>query len=160
MPWVKQELCNGCGVCIDECPVGAMKMETDDCAAIEAAECIRCGQCHDVCPQDAVRHDSELVPREIAANLQWVRDLLVHFREPAEQAAFMDRMVRFFNKQKKVSEETIAFIKAAGDDPANGIENAIRALFEQANQTARTRRHQRQRGYGQDLYRCFVRFTR
>jgi hypothetical protein len=41
-------------------------------------------------------------------------------------------MVRFFNKQKRVSEETIAFIKAAGDEPADGIGNAIHALSVQA----------------------------
>ena len=132
MPWVKQELCTGCGACIEECPVGAVKMETKDQAAIDETKCIRCGVCHDVCPQDAVRHDSERIPQEIATNLAWVRGMLVHFTEPSEQSAFLERMVRFFNRQKRVSEETIALIEAAGDEPADRIGNAICALSVQA----------------------------
>ncbi len=128
MPWVKQELCVGCGVCIDECPVGAIRLDGSDVAAIDEAQCIRCGRCHDVCPQDAVRHDGERIPQEVAANLEWVRGLLDHFQEPSERAAFMGRMVRFFNKQKKVTERTLAAIQAAGDDPANGMDAAIRSL--------------------------------
>ena len=127
MPWVNQELCNGCGICIEECPVGAMSQE-GDIAVINESECIRCGRCHDVCPQEAVRHDSERIPEEVAANLQWVRKLLGHFREPQERAAFMQRMIRLFNKQKKVSQQTIDLIKAAEDDPAESIDAAIRDL--------------------------------
>lgn len=128
MPWVKQDLCVGCGVCVEECPVGAVQLEGGGPAAINEAECIRCGRCHDVCPEDAVRHDSERIPQEIGANLQWVRRLLRHFEEPPERAAFIGRMVRFFNKQKKVTEQTLAAIKAAGDNPARGIDAAIQAL--------------------------------
>jgi ferredoxin len=128
MPWVNQELCDGCGVCVDECPVGAIRQNDGAAAAIDEAECIRCGRCHDVCPQEAVRHDSERIPQEVAANLEWVRGLLRHFQEPSERAAFMDRMVRFFNKQKKVTERTLAAIQAAGDDPASGMDAAIRSL--------------------------------
>jgi len=127
MPWVNQEMCDGCGICVDECPVGAMRMN-GGAAAIDEAECIRCGRCHDVCPQDAVRHDSERIPQEVAANLEWVRGLLDHFQEPSERAAFMDRMARFFNKEKKVNERTLAAIQAAGDDPADGLDAAIRSL--------------------------------
>lgn len=128
MPWVNQKLCDGCGVCIDECPVGAVRLNGGGAAAIDEAECIRCGRCHDVCPRDAVRHDSERIPQEVAANLEWVRGLLDHFQEPSERAAFMGRMVRFFNKQKKVTERTLAAIQAAGNDPVNGMDAAIRSL--------------------------------
>lgn len=127
MPWVDQDLCEGCGVCIDECPVGAIGLG-GGAAAIDDAECIRCGRCHDVCPQDAVRHDSEKIPQDVAANLEWVRGLLDHFQEPSERAAFMARMVRFFNKQKKVSERTLAAITAVEDKPAEGIDAAIGQL--------------------------------
>lgn len=27
MPWVNEETCTGCGVCVDECPVGAMTIQ-------------------------------------------------------------------------------------------------------------------------------------
>ncbi|MFO7956562.1 MAG: 4Fe-4S binding protein, partial [Candidatus Brocadiia bacterium] len=63
MPWVSEEMCVGCGVCVEECPVDAIAM-VDDVARINEEECIRCGHCHDVCPQEAVRHDSERIPQE------------------------------------------------------------------------------------------------
>ncbi len=128
MPWVNQELCESCGVCVEECPVGAIRLVDDGPAAIDEASCIRCGRCHDACPHDAVRHDGERIPREVAANLEWVRGLLDHFEEPSERAAFMDRMARFFKKQKKVTEQTLAAIQAAGADPANAISAAVRSL--------------------------------
>ena len=70
MPWVKQEMCTGCSICVDECPVGAMSV-SDGKASIDEKNCMRCGRCHDVCPEEAVRHDSERIPQEIEANLPW-----------------------------------------------------------------------------------------
>ena len=128
MPWVNHEMCSGCGVCVEECPVEAMSIGDSGYADINEDDCIRCGKCHEVCPQEAVRHDGERIPQEVADNLRWVRKLLGHFREPAEQAAFMQRMMRFFNKQKKVNEKTIDAIKAAKDDPVESIDEAIRGL--------------------------------
>ena len=130
MPWIKQEMCTGCRLCIEECPVEAIELNSDGFAEIDEAECIRCGQCHDVCPQDAVRHDGERIGQEVAENLRWVRRLLGHFHEPKEQSAFMGRMVRFFNKQQKVSERTLAAITVAKNDPARSIDVAIRDLSE------------------------------
>ena len=128
MPWVKQEMCTGCGVCVSQCPVGAMELTDDGFAEIDEAECIRCGRCHDVCPQEAVRHDGERIPQEVAENLRWVRKLLGHFQDSQDQSAFMQRMVRFFNKRKKVSERTLAVITAAKGNPTEGIDAAIGEL--------------------------------
>lgn len=107
MPWVNQEMCTGCGTCVEECPVGAMALTDDDVAQIDEDQCIRCGICHDVCPEEAVRHDSERIPQEVEANLQWVRDLMGHCKTDEEKEALVDRMVRYFNKERKVAEQTI-----------------------------------------------------
>jgi len=128
MPWIKNEMCTGCGICVKECPVDAIAIVPNGFAEINEDECIRCGRCHDVCPQQAVRHDSERIPQEVAENLRWVRKLLGHFDLPEEQAAFMERMVRFFNKQKKVSEQTLTAISTAKDNPATGMDVAISNL--------------------------------
>ena len=128
MPWVNQSLCTGCGVCIAECPVQAIRQDDTARAVIDEAECIRCGRCHDVCPEEAVRHDSERIPQEVAENLRWVRKLLEHFQDEEEQSAFMQRMGRFFNKEKKVCERTLAAIMAAEDTPVDGIDAAIGQL--------------------------------
>ena len=128
MPWIKQDMCTSCSLCVNECPVGAIELNVDGFAEIDEGECVRCGRCHDVCPQEAVRHDGERIPQEVAENLRWVRKLLRHFQDPQEQSAFMQRMVRFFNKQKKVSERTLAAIAAAEDKPAEGLDAAIGQL--------------------------------
>jgi len=129
MPWVNRELCEGCGVCVDECPVDAIRLDDDAIAVIDEAACIRCGRCHDVCPHDAVRHDSERVPREVAANLQWVRGLLGHFDDASQRADFMDRIARFYRKERKVVEQTLSVVEGAGDDPAGALDAAIGPLL-------------------------------
>jgi ferredoxin len=48
-------------------------------AVIDERACIRCGTCHDVCPHEAVRHDSERIPEDVAANVEWTQNLLRHF---------------------------------------------------------------------------------
>jgi ferredoxin len=106
MAWVKEEMCTGCGVCMDECPVGAISVG-DGKARIDEGNCIRCGRCHDVCPEDAVRHDSERIPDEIRANLQWTRELLRHYDTDDGKRRLIERMKRYFAKQKKVAEQTI-----------------------------------------------------
>ncbi len=107
MPWVKQEMCTGCGICVDECPVDAMSVSEGK-ASIDEENCIRCGRCHDVCPQEAVRHDSERIPQEIEANLQWTRRLLRHFDSAEEKRGLIERMKRYFMKERKVAEQSIA----------------------------------------------------
>jgi uncharacterized Fe-S center protein len=114
MPWVNEEMCVGCGVCVDECCAGAISMK-EDVAAIDDDKCIRCGVCHDVCAEDAVRHDGERIPQEVASNLDWVRGILNHdhYSESREkQKDLLERMKRYFNKNRKVAEKTIEKLDA------------------------------------------------
>ncbi len=109
MPWINKELCTGCQTCIDECSVGAISME-EEIAFIKENECIRCGVCHDVCPEDAVRHDGERIPEEVQSNLAWAKKLLTHeyyFNDKTKQKQLIERLQRFFTKNKKVAEKTI-----------------------------------------------------
>ena len=116
MPWVNEDLCVGCSVCVDDCPVGAITLKDDQKAIINEDECIRCGRCHDVCPQEAVRHDSERIPKEVEANVEKAKGLLKHFETPEEQQAFLERMVRYFKKQQKVAGLTVDKITAIKAD--------------------------------------------
>jgi len=107
MPWVNQELCIGCGICVDECPVEAITQEESQKAVIHDDLCIRCGKCHDVYPQEAVRHDSEKIPEEVAANIEKTENLLKHYGPPNERLQFIERMIRYYNKEQKVASLTI-----------------------------------------------------
>jgi ferredoxin len=116
MPWVNEDMCVGCGVCVDDCPAGAITLKDDQKAIINEDECIRCGRCHDVCPKEAVRHDSERIPKEVEANIEKTKGLLKHFETPQEQQAFLERMVRYFKKQQKVASLTMDKITAIKAD--------------------------------------------
>jgi len=106
MPWIDGEKCIGCGICIDECPVDTIVLE-DEKAEILMDGCIRCGRCHDICPQDAVRHDSELVPMEIEANVERVKRALSRFDDEKERQESLVRFIKTFKRQIKVAEKTI-----------------------------------------------------
>ena len=115
MPWVNEELCTGCGTCIEECPVQAISV-VDETARIAEENCIRCGRCHEVCPEEAVRHDGERIPQEIEENLEWTRRLMQHCDTPDERQGLIERMRRYFGKERKVAEQTIERLDALEQD--------------------------------------------
>ena len=115
MPWVNEEMCLGCGVCVEQCPVEAIFM-VEEIARINEKQCIRCGRCHDTCPVEAVRHDSERIPQEIDANLEWTRALLEHFRTAKEKRELIERMKRYFAKEIKVAEQTIERLEYVSEE--------------------------------------------
>jgi ferredoxin len=55
---VKEDLCAGCGLCVESCPRWAISVESGQ-ARINQARCNGCGTCLNVCPQGAI---VELVP--------------------------------------------------------------------------------------------------
>ena len=58
---IDQELCVGCGSCVERCPVDAITL--DDIATVNREMCIGCGLCAGVCPEEAItlhlREDEE-----------------------------------------------------------------------------------------------------
>lgn len=51
---IAQDLCSGCGTCLDRCQMEAVKLTTDDVAAIDRDRCIGCGLCVTTCPEEAI----------------------------------------------------------------------------------------------------------
>ena len=49
---VNKKKCTGCGVCIEVCPVNAIKLQEDK--AIISDECVECGACVNECPNEVI----------------------------------------------------------------------------------------------------------
>jgi NAD-dependent dihydropyrimidine dehydrogenase PreA subunit len=62
---VDPELCEGCGVCVEACPNGAITLQANI-AAIDRQRCTECEACVDVCPTGALAGE-ELLPAPVAA---------------------------------------------------------------------------------------------
>ena len=110
MPWVDEEKCTGCNVCVEKCPVDAILMENEK-AKINMEECIRCGTCHSVCIQEAVRHDSEKIPESIKDNIEKTKRFMElcakYLGDIKEKNKCLQRMIKYFNKEKLVAEKTL-----------------------------------------------------
>lgn len=50
---VNQETCNGCGECVQACPLDAIKIENEK-AVVDPDVCGDCGACVDVCPTQSI----------------------------------------------------------------------------------------------------------
>jgi Fe-S-cluster-containing hydrogenase component 2 len=49
---VNNDLCTGCGICLDVCPMEAIQMKNDK--AFVSEDCSECGVCVDECPNGAL----------------------------------------------------------------------------------------------------------
>ncbi len=58
--------CTGCGDCVKNCPVEAIKLK-DGLAVIDNEECLDCGACIDECPTEAIVHKKDLPAAEAEA---------------------------------------------------------------------------------------------
>lgn len=51
---IDPDLCSGCGTCIENCPVDAIKLNDSVIAEVNAEYCIGCGVCAHFCPENAI----------------------------------------------------------------------------------------------------------
>lgn len=56
---IDRQKCNGCGICVDICPTGAITVQ-DNIAVVEYDLCEDCQVCMDACPQDAILRQEQI----------------------------------------------------------------------------------------------------
>lgn len=56
-PVIDYEICTGCGVCEDSCPLDVLYMDdaTNEPVVKYPDECWHCGSCRQDCPQESIR---------------------------------------------------------------------------------------------------------
>ena len=51
---VNEELCTGCGTCVDNCPAGVYELKGEKAVPVNEDACIGCRLCESQCPQGAI----------------------------------------------------------------------------------------------------------
>lgn len=81
-PAVDRAGCVGCGICIENCAHGAIKMDEGK-AAIDTSKCVGCGRCVGACPEKTIHfmndQANEILVKKIAEYAQAVLDGRPHF---------------------------------------------------------------------------------
>lgn len=108
MAWISVEDCDGCWICVDECPIHTILMKDEE-AEIIMDGWIRCGICHDICPQDAVKHDREKIDENIDLNVERAKESMElcakYLGNEKEKIKCLNRMIKHFNFQKIIAEK-------------------------------------------------------
>jgi NAD-dependent dihydropyrimidine dehydrogenase PreA subunit len=53
-PVVDEEKCQGCGECVDVCPVEVFELQGEKSVPVNAEECLGCESCIEVCEPGAI----------------------------------------------------------------------------------------------------------
>jgi len=75
--FVDEDICSGCGTCIEVCPYSAIRKNENDIVEVIVAACKGCGCCGATCPEDAImmsHYTDEQLLAEAKAALQEVMD--------------------------------------------------------------------------------------
>ncbi|NVM43696.1 MAG: electron transfer flavoprotein subunit alpha, partial [Candidatus Lokiarchaeota archaeon] len=85
---IDDELCTGCGNCIDSCPFGAIELEDDKAKILP--NCTLCGACVEICPVEAIKLDRDEYAAEKMDISQfkgvWV--IAEHYKKKIHNVAF------------------------------------------------------------------------
>ena len=65
---IRKDLCRGCGLCVQNCPVGAIDIRWDQ-AVIDQSKCNQCRICLDVCPQGAIMELRPIAKAELRSTV-------------------------------------------------------------------------------------------
>jgi len=53
---VDENACNGCGLCVKDCPMQVYELRDAVPVPVRVASCMGCLSCHEICPAQALEH--------------------------------------------------------------------------------------------------------
>lgn len=101
---VDKDLCIGCALCKNDCPVNNIKIEEKK-AVIKSQDCIKCGHCEAICPKNAVtltgfneetmdiKKPSTLNPKELLMALK-TRRTIRKFRDEKIDSEIIEEIIQ------------------------------------------------------------------
>lgn len=85
---IDDELCTGCGNCVDSCPFGAIELENDKAKILP--NCNLCGVCVEICPVEAIilERNEETVEKMDISQFKGVWVIAEHYKNKIHSVAF------------------------------------------------------------------------
>lgn len=95
-------LCKRCGVCVDQCPAGALSCGEEGRICFDPSKCVQCDTCIHVCPHDSSPRTQEMTPEEVYEKVKkqipFIRGISVSGGECMLQPEFLTELFRLARK--------------------------------------------------------------
>lgn len=72
---VDEEACNGCGLCVKDCPMGVFELKDSVSSPVHPENCMGCLSCHEICPAQALEHRGVVPCRRMYVSMKVCRML-------------------------------------------------------------------------------------
>jgi Fe-S-cluster-containing hydrogenase component 2 len=111
MVYVDDERCAGCGLCVEACPTGAMRL-VDGVAQVEQSLCRECQVCLSACPNGAILAMQEPTPLNVPAPISSPTRPIAPAVKPGGLRSWLDAAQTFI--QREVAPRTAALWDSQG----------------------------------------------
>lgn len=93
-----RKLCVNCGICVEQCPEGALEMGDDGRVVYHPEKCVQCDTCIHVCPNDSSPRTWVMTPEEVYVRVKkqvpFIRGLTVSGGECMLRPDFLEELFR------------------------------------------------------------------
>lgn len=94
--------CRNCGVCVDNCPAGALSWDGEGKVCFDSSRCVQCDTCIHVCPHDSSPRTWEMTPEEVYEKVKrqipFIRGISVSGGECMLQPEFLTELFKLAKK--------------------------------------------------------------